>query len=65
MLHSKVKGHGFPGSFQFGEYDSVYEVNSVIFGEPDAFRQPNFEIQELLAVDVFRDAEASCFRHNG
>jgi hypothetical protein len=24
-LHAKVNGHGFPGSFQFGKWDRVYQ----------------------------------------
>jgi hypothetical protein len=74
MLHSKVYGHGFPKSFQFGELnfiDDVYRPMSFtvdkasqldfVFGKADALWHPYLQIEELLAVYVFRDTETHRF----
>jgi hypothetical protein len=53
-------GNGPPGPSAFF-VDQAGNLDIVI-GEAHAFMQPDFQIQELFAVDILRDAETRSFR---
>ena len=71
ILHAKVNNHGFPVSFQSGKRDRVYQGDKpladimyqttnldIVSGYTDTLKQFDLQKEELLAVDVFRDAKA-------